>query len=273
VTGGPASARGSFDAALFGELRRAAGFALGEPLVAVAETGSTNDDALDAARTRMPHGATFVADAQTHGRGRRGNTWTSPPGENLTFSVLLRPRLQPEQASALALVVGLSVRAVAAARVPERVTVKWPNDVIVLGRKLAGTLVESRLSGSVIEAVVVGVGINVGMREPPPDIARIATSLALLGDPAPGREAVLAEFLEAFGQRLDTFVDRGLGPLLPELREHDALRGVRVTVSETTGTGAGIDEDGALLVRDDAGALHRVTSGTVEMQPPWTGGG
>jgi BirA family biotin operon repressor/biotin-[acetyl-CoA-carboxylase] ligase len=259
------SAPGAFDTALFAELRRGSVSSLGEPLTAVLETGSTNDLAMAAARTSTPHGATFVADAQTHGRGRHGHTWTSPPGQNLTFSILLRPRIPPEQAPALALVVGLSVRGVAAARVTARVAVKWPNDVMVLERKLAGTLVESRLRGSALEAVVVGVGVNVGMRELPPDIARVATSLALLGDPAPCREAVLAEFLRSFSARLDTFVEHGLGPLLPELREHDALRGERVTVSGTTGIGAGIDEDGALLVRDDGGTTHRVTSGTVEI--------
>src|SRR5262245_37933521 len=180
----------AFDAAAFRHLRTAHGIELGEPLVAVAETTSTNDLALDAADAGARHGALFVADEQTKGRGRHGHTWTSPPGENLTFSVLLRPGTDVAHASGLALVVGLAVRAAAARRVPAtRVAIKWPNDVVVGQQKLAGILVESRLRGGAVEALVVGIGINVGMRSLPEEIRTVATSLALLGDPAPNREA------------------------------------------------------------------------------------
>jgi len=255
---------GTFDVERFEALRTAAGIALGRPLVVTRETGSTNDDALMAVRSGAPHGTTFVTDSQTRGRGRRGHTWTSPPGENLTFSILLRPNLDAERTSVLSLVVGLAAREALSRRVPAQVRVKWPNDVVVGNRKLAGILVESRLSGSTVDAVVVGVGINVHMRLLPPDIAAIATSLALLGDPAPNREAVLAEFLSSFEARFRAFVEGGLVSLVGELREHDALAGERLRVGELTGTGAGIGEEGALLLRDDAGTIHAVTSGTVE---------
>jgi BirA family biotin operon repressor/biotin-[acetyl-CoA-carboxylase] ligase len=254
----------TFDVAAFGALRRATGASLGEPLVAVAETGSTNDDALDAARAGAPHGATYVADAQTRGRGRRGHTWTSPSGENLTFSVVLRPAVPAARVSTLTLVVGLAVRTVAARRVPVPVSVKWPNDVVIGRKKLAGILVESRLSGSAVEAVVVGVGLNVHMRDMPPEIADIATSLVLAGDRAPSREAALAALLVEIETRLIAFERDGLSPLLAELSSHDALLGAEVTVGDVRGVGAGIDADGALLVRTDEGAVVSVTSGTVE---------
>jgi BirA family biotin operon repressor/biotin-[acetyl-CoA-carboxylase] ligase len=254
----------TFDVARFAALRRASGVSLGEPLVALAETGSTNDDALDGARAGAPHGATYVADAQTRGRGRRGHTWTSPPGENLTFSVLLRPSVLAARVSMLTLVVGLAVRAAAARRVPVPVMVKWPNDVVIGRKKLAGILVESRLSGSSVEAVVVGVGLNVHMRDMPPEIAEIATSLVLAGDQAPSREAALAELLFEIGTRLIAFERDGLSPLLPELASHDALLGTEVAVGDARGVGVGIDVDGALLVRTAGGTLLTVTSGTVE---------
>ncbi len=257
------SDEGSFDRTVFSGLRLGRSQTLGEPLVAVRETGSTNDDAFAAARAGALPGTTFVADIQTRGRGRRGHAWTSPPGENLMFSILLHSDLPAERVSALSLVVGLAVRSVAARRVDARVVVKWPNDVLVGRRKLAGILVETRVGGSVVDAIVVGVGINVRMRELPDDIANVATSLALLGDPAPVREAVLAEFLDDFAARLDVFVATGLSPLVGELRAHDALFGERLIVGDQAGTGAGIDDDGALLLRDDTGAVKRVTSGTV----------
>jgi BirA family biotin operon repressor/biotin-[acetyl-CoA-carboxylase] ligase len=254
----------SFDVAQFAALRAANGGSLGAPLSAVFETGSTNDDAFTAAKDGAPHGALFVSDVQTHGRGRRGHAWVSPPGVNLTFSMLLKPIMEAERVSVLSLVVGLAVRAAAARRVSSSVSIKWPNDVLVERKKLAGILVESRLSGAKVDAVVIGVGINVGMRDLPAEIAPIATSLALLGDPAPSREAMLAAFLAEFESRYAAFTNSGLGALLTELRDHDALDGERLKVGDVTGVGAGIAEDGALVLRTDSGALVPVSSGTVE---------
>ena len=264
--GATMSGADTFDTPRF-EARRAElglGLGLGAPLVTTAETGSTNDDAFVAARAGAPHGAVFVADAQRSGRGRRGSNWTSPPGENLTFSVLLRPSLPAERISAIALVAGLAVRAAAAARVAPRVVIKWPNDVLADERKLAGILVESRLHGAEVEAVVVGIGINVLMRDLPDEIAALATSLVLLGDPSPGRETLLADVLAGFEERLGRFERAGLSSLLTELNEHDGLRGKALKVGDTRGEGAGIGAEGALLLRGDDGVVRRVTSGTVE---------
>jgi BirA family biotin operon repressor/biotin-[acetyl-CoA-carboxylase] ligase len=254
----------TFDVAKFQERRAALGLQFGEPVILARETGSTNDDAFEAARKDAPHGAVFVADTQRSGRGRRGSTWTSPPGQNLTFSLLLRPGLPAERISAIALVAGLAVRAAAAARVPDSVAIKWPNDVLASDKKLAGILVESRIVGAEVEAVVVGIGINVSMTVLPPEIAAIATSLALLGDTAPNREALLAEVLVGFETRFDAFARAGLSPLLPELRQHDALLGKKLSIGDVVGEGAGIGADGGLLVRDAAGIVHEVSSGTVE---------
>jgi len=254
-----------FDVERFRNLRATRSLGLGEPLSYLPETTSTNDLALDAADAGVPHGATFVADAQTKGRGRHGHTWTSPPGENLTFSVLLRPTMDVERASGLALVVGLATRAATARRVPgARVQIKWPNDVVVGARKLAGILVESRLRGSRLDAIVVGVGVNVRMRAIPEEIHRVATSLALLSDPSPSREELLVDILAELEPRFSTFSAEGLDPLLVELREYDALFGTRVTAGSVHGTAAGIDRDGALLIRDPTGRTTRVTAGSVE---------
>jgi BirA family transcriptional regulator, biotin operon repressor / biotin---[acetyl-CoA-carboxylase] ligase len=256
-----------FDVPAFRKLRAARGVELGEPLVAVAETTSTNDLALGAADAGARHGALFIAEEQTKGRGRHGHTWTSPPGENLTFSVVLRPGIDVARASGLALVVGLAVRSATARRVPAaRVAIKWPNDVVVGTQKLAGILVESRLKGMDLDALVAGIGINVGMRSLPEEIRTVATSLALLGDPSPNREAVLVDVLAELEPLLDVFRQEGLGPLLPELREHDALAGVQITAGGVRGTGAGIDADGALMVRDADRQMHRVTAGSVERE-------
>jgi len=217
-----------------------------------------------AARAGAPHGLTFVADEQISGRGRRGHRWSAAPGDDLVFSVLLRPRLELERLSALTLAVGLAVRDAVAPRVEAPVTVKWPNDVFVSGRKLAGILVESQLAAGKLSAVVVGVGLNVGTRELPEELRDSATSLSLLGVSGPGREVLLVDLLEALGARVGSYERAGLEPMLDELRRHDALRGRRVRIEGVTGTAQGVDRDGALVVEDGAGARHRILSGTVE---------
>jgi BirA family biotin operon repressor/biotin-[acetyl-CoA-carboxylase] ligase len=244
---------------------------LGRECVVTALTSSTNDDALAAARAGAPHGALFVTDEQQHGRGRRGNTWHAAPGEALLFSVLLRPELPPERAASLALVTGLAVRAAVARAlathgVGKPVRVKWPNDVVVDKLKVAGILVESQMRGEKLGAAVVGVGLNTGRLELPPDVQARATSLTALGASVTREEllhAVLSE-LEMRLARLEGHAS--LSTLVAELSEHDALRGERVTVGELEGSASGIDELGNLKVLDATGRTHAVASGHVIAQ-------
>ena len=254
-----------FDADRFRALAAERGLRLGAPLVSLRVTESTNDLALEAARHGTPHGATFVAEEQTRGRGRRGRLWSSPPGQNLTFSTLLRPNLEPERASALTLAVGLALRDVVAARVTVQVGVKWPNDVVAQNRKVAGILVESQLVGGRVTALVVGIGLNVSMRELPPEIAELATSLALLGATDLEHEPLLCDVLGELDRRVHAHETAGLPALLDELRAHDALFGRRVRVEKAVGVARGIDATGALLIEDEHGRIRPIVSGTVEV--------
>ena len=257
----------SFDGERFRAL--ASSLTLGTPCSVSALTDSTNDDALAAARHGAPHGALFVTDEQRKGRGRRGNVWHAPPGEALLFSVVLRPQIRAERAACLSLVAGLAVRAAVAAvlaqaSVAKTARVKWPNDVVVDRKKVAGILVESQMRGEELGAAVVGVGLNVGRLELPDDVAVRATSLATLGASVE-REALLTLVLGELATRLDV-LERGetpLGALVAELSSHDALAGERVTVGGVTGTATGIDAHGNLEVSDALGCIHRVTSGHV----------
>jgi BirA family biotin operon repressor/biotin-[acetyl-CoA-carboxylase] ligase len=238
---------------------------LGRPLMYQAVTGSTNDDALLAARSGAPHGSVFLADEQTAGRGRRGHTWLAAPGQSLLFSVLLRPKLELAQVSALTLAVGLALRDAVLPLISTVPEIKWPNDLLVNGKKLAGVLVESQLQGDRLQAVVVGVGLNVAIREFPGEIAATATSLALLGAARLERETLLVELLDAIAARVTTYQNQGLSSLLNELNAVDALRGKRVRVEGTSGIGRGLDEQGRLLIEDEQQALHAILSGTVEL--------
>jgi BirA family biotin operon repressor/biotin-[acetyl-CoA-carboxylase] ligase len=251
------------------------GSQLGRPMHVLALTTSTSDEAKRAAKEGAPHGATWVAEQQTAGRGRQGRAWESPHGENLLFSVLLRVTCPPSRIPPVALVAGLSVRdAVARAAPGVDVRIKWPNDVLVEGKKIAGVLVEAVTMGSRVEAVIVGIGLNVHTRAFPGALEGRATSVALIAKDPPDRAELLADILATLDRDAHIVVGRGLGLLRPRLEASDALRGKRVksdagdaakgaTVDE--GVACGIDDEGRLLVKRDDGVIARWSAGEVHL--------
>ncbi len=238
------------------------GCGLGHPMHVLGATVSTNDDALRAAREGAPHGATWVAEHQSGGRGRRGREWVSPSGEGLLFSVVLRLSCAPARLPPIALVAGLAVRAAIMRALPGvDVKIKWPNDVLVGGRKIAGVLIETVTVGTSVKA------INVHTRVFPDDMAATATSVSLLSQVGPpDRASLLADTLASFDRDLHVVVARGLGLFRARLDAADALRGLRVTSdSGDAGVASGIDDDGRLLVRRDDGFLAPWNSGEVRL--------
>ncbi len=243
------------------------GSPVGRPLSVASLTASTNDDARAAASAGAPHGAAFLADAQTAGRGRGGHTWHSPPGENLYLSMVLRPRVPALAVAPIALAVGVAVaralEATLAGRAP--VWMKWPNDVLAgpARRKLAGVLVEGQLRGGEVASLVAGVGVNVHAIAFPPEIAGRATSLALLGGEGLDRSALAARLLAAIGDAAARYEEDRLASFANDLARMDALRGERVEVAGVRGTGEGIDGEGRLLVRGEGGEVTAVVAGEV----------
>lgn len=241
------------------------GAQMGRPVSVVSRTASTSDDAKRAAASGAPHGAAFLADMQTAGRGRGGHTWHSPPGENIYLSVVIRPTRPACAIAAITLAIGLAV-----ARVVERlvrsaamVALKWPNDVFLDGRKIAGILVEGQLRGDQVVSLVAGIGLNVHARAFPEEIAPRAISLAMAGAEPLDRSTIAAALLAEIGVVSAIFDADGLSPLLAEIRAKDFLRGRDVAIGALRGTGHGIDDAGQLLVRDSSGAVRAVASGEV----------
>lgn len=241
---------------------------LGRPHEHWAALASTNDRALAWAREGAPHGALVTADAQTAGRGRLGRAWASPPGEDLYMSLVLRPGSSRE-IGALGLAVGAGLREGLATWVPWAL-LKWPNDVLCDGRKLAGILCEARWTDGVPE-VVAGIGINVGRRTFAGPLAETATSLARALPTAPPRAEVLGHVLPAIEAAVEAFLAGGFAAIRGRYEPHCALRGQVVSVELNAGTGAreqaralGFDDDGALRVEPLAGGpTRRVESGDV----------
>jgi BirA family transcriptional regulator, biotin operon repressor / biotin---[acetyl-CoA-carboxylase] ligase len=223
---------------------------LGRPRLHLRETGSTNERARALAAAGAPHGTLVTTSHQSAGRGRQGRTWTAPPGRALLLSVVVR-----EADPLLPLRGGLAVADLAGAAA----RMKWPNDVLVDGRKLAGVLVEGRPQEG---WAIVGIGVNaaVDVGELPEELRGTAATLGL----SPGD---LPEALDRLLRALERRLSEPPADTLTALRERDALLGVRIRWAGGEGTGAGITDDGTLRVRLPSGAETVLDAGEVHLLP------
>jgi len=265
---------GTFDRARF--MARLRTHFLGRHLVDRGETESTNDDAWDLLALGAPDGAVVVADHQTRGRGRMGRAWHSAPGQGLAMSVLVHLSCEPDLLTTLPLVSGLAlVEALDA--LGARADLKWPNDLLIDGRKVAGILCEGRRTASGVNAAVIGVGVNVAQRNEdfPVELRERATSLAIVGHTI-AREDVAAEFLDALEPRWTEHTEGDPGAALAAWRERSTFWGHEVVVHTPSGEVRGIARDlaadGALLVETAPGTRVRVMAGDLELdaRPSWT---
>ena len=219
---------------------------IGTPRVHHRRADSTNERAKELAAAGAPHGTLVTADEQSAGRGRQGRVWTAPAGSAVLMSLVLR-----ELDELLPITAAVAI----CEALPAEAAIKWPNDVWIDRRKLAGILVEGRPQEG---WAVLGVGLNVTTESFPPELAETATSLKLAGvETTPGQ--VLEELLPS----LDAWLGAPPDAVLPAWRERDALKGERVRWTGGEGVAAGIDDSGSLLVdtRDgrvtlDAGEVH-----------------
>ncbi|MEX2107210.1 MAG: biotin--[acetyl-CoA-carboxylase] ligase [Solirubrobacterales bacterium] len=232
-------------------------------------TDSTNTRARELAAAGAPHGTAVTAGEQTEGRGRQGRAWSAPPGKALLYSAVVRPL--DERHMTLPLAVPLAVCEVAEELAPEtKCGVKWPNDVQVGGRKLAGVLIEARPQDG---WAVVGVGLNLTIEphEFPPELRE--TAVSLFDGPSPGDSAVPLgrhadirnSATEALNARLTHWIAADPDAVLAAWRERDALRGKQVAWDGGSGVADGIDDRGYLLVVTAGGERVSVGAGEVHL--------
>lgn len=221
-------------------------------------TTSTMDVAAKLANEGAPHGVVVVADEQTAGRGRRGSTWQSPPGAGLYLSLIARQ--SGSGLSLITLTAGVAVREGIQAATGLIADVKWPNDLIVGARKLAGILAEGIAIGTPEQAVIIGVGINLQPAAYPPDVSTRATSIEGELGRAIDRELVLSCVLSALRERL-ALLEQSPGDILQAWRAASPnANGTRVEWDGKHGMTAGIDDSGALLVKT-ADRIERIIAG------------
>ncbi len=240
---------------------------LGRRLTTLAETGSTNTYLGDTLKREEGTGLLVVAEHQSAGRGRFGRKWISPPGENLTFSFAWEIPQNLEQPGVVTLAVGLAL-AVTAKSFGVNASLKYPNDLLAHGKKLAGILTELK-NESEKRWAVIGVGLNVNTRPDrfPDELNNLATSFYIEKGEEVKREMALALFMNNAEKRLDTLRRSGISALADEYRRHCSISGRTVTVmvdgSQVAGVADGIDDTGALMVTKEDGDMVAVIAGEV----------
>jgi BirA family biotin operon repressor/biotin-[acetyl-CoA-carboxylase] ligase len=233
---------------------------------------STNSRLLERAAAGTPGGTVIAAEWQSGGRGRLGRAWHAGVGEALTFSLLWRSARGAGALSGLTLAVGVALARALAAAGAESVALKWPNDVLWRGAKLAGVLTELQGDALGPTAVVIGVGINVRLSEATrARIGQAAADLETACGGAPDRNRLLAGVLIELNRLLEAFGRGGFAPLRDEWQRHHAQQGRRVTLTLPDGTrrsgrAQGVAEDGALLLETRSGT-QRFHSGEVSLRP------
>ncbi len=231
-------------------------------------TVSTNNHALNLAFKGASEGTAVLADCQTGGKGRMSRSWFSPPGKNIYTTVILRPEMEPALSPQITLITGVAVAELLDKYCPGKVTLKWPNDVLIGGRKVCGILAESRSSAVKIEYIVVGIGINVNMleNELDEDLRRIATSLKIETGKDFSREEVAARLYESLEKWYFIFRDSGFAPVREKWLECSGMTGKEISYTSqgatVRGRVTGMDNGGALLC-DVNGEIKRLIAGEI----------
>ena len=227
---------------------------------------STQAQAARLADAGAPEGSVVVADAQTAGRGRHGRPWWGEPGNSILVSVILRPRIPVERTPHFSLLAAVSSREALKSVTNLPIVIKWPNDLLVGGKKVAGILVEGGSIDKRLLHLVVGIGVNTGQRGFPPDIEDRATSLTLATGRPVSREEVAGALLHSLDQWYRIYLDAGFPPVREAWRGGTATLGqwVRVPSQSLEGTALDLDDDGALVLLGREGRRHRVIAGEIE---------
>lgn len=240
-------------------------------IVCFDKTDSTNIQARRLAEEGALHGTLVVTEQQDGGKGRRGRSWTSPPGVGIWMSILLRPQINPISASMLTLIMALAgVKGIREATGIET-QIKWPNDLVLNKKKICGILTEMSTELMEIQYVVIGAGFNVNLEEFPEEIRKTATSLYLETGKRYQRSRIIAKVMEALEEYYDIFIKtEDMSGLIEEYNSHLVNLGNTVCVldpaGEYRGVSEGINEKGGLIVRLQDNSLKEVISGEVSVR-------
>ena len=240
----------------------------GQKIFAFETIDSTNSCAKALAACWAEEGTLVLAEEQTAGRGRLGRSWQAAPNQNLTFSVILRPDLPAEAMNLLPLYAAVAVAEAAEKTTGLPIECKWPNDLLINSRKVAGILLEGSLKENAVDFVVIGIGLNVNQTDFPPDFAGRATSLRLEQGRDVDRAALLRETLRALETHYLTIMKRGFNAILPLWLARTRMINKQITVSQDgatlSGVVTGLSPEGALIMQTN-GAEKTLYAGDVSI--------
>lgn len=243
----------------------------GKNVIYYDETDSTNNRAKEAGNNKEPHGTLFVADMQMAGKGRRGRVWKSPSGSSIYMTILLYPDIPPVKAPQLTLIMAIAVAEGIREVTGLETKIKWPNDIVVNGKKICGILTEMSTEIDYINHVVIGIGINVNMESFPEDIAKTATSLRIEAGKEFRRFELIAAIMEHFEKAYEAVCESGsLEPIMEDYNRLLVNCGRRVRVLEPEheydALALGIDKTGELQVECEDGSRKSVFAGEVSVR-------
>ncbi|OGF47314.1 MAG: biotin--[acetyl-CoA-carboxylase] ligase [Candidatus Firestonebacteria bacterium RIFOXYC2_FULL_39_67] len=242
---------------------------MGRELYCFNEAGSTNEIAIKLAEGKVSEGAVVIAEKQTAGKGRLGRKWISPSGSGLWFSIILKPKINPQHSAKLTFISGLAVLDAIKSVTGLKAGLKWPNDVLVNGKKVCGILTEIKAGPDVINYQVIGIGVNVNLNENAFEglLKNSATSLSVEAGKEVSRLKLLKEILKNIETGYELFKKEGFEPFLSRWKEHSVTLNNKVKVKglleSFEGIALDIDDDCALILRLSSGEKKRVLSGDV----------
>lgn len=244
---------------------------VGREICCLEEVTSTNDKARELASEGAEEGVVVVSERQSHGRGRLGREWISPEG-GIWFSVILRPKIGPREALKLTIITAVAVAKAIRENLGLDARIKWPNDVLIRGKKVSGILIETSTSHDLIDYAVVGVGINanIDLKSLPILIRSTTTSLMEEMKGVVERESLLQVLLMKLETYYYVFTEGGFDSILGEWRSLNCVLGAYVEVASPVGTVEGwaidVDGEGALMIRLKDGTIKRIVSGDATLK-------
>ena len=243
---------------------------IGRELLVYESLLSTNKTACDLALSGAEDGTVIIADSQSGGRGRRGRSWSSPAGLNLYTSIILRPDISPARAPQLTLMSAVALAETVNMLLADdgvRAEIKWPNDILLQGKKCAGILTEMKSAGTGIEFVVIGIGLNLNLRKESMDISisDLATSLYIESGREFSRPEVAQFLYSAIENWYKRYLDEGFSPVREAWNRLSGIYGRQVRAASGNGyekgIALGVDEEGALLLEGETGRVIKITAG------------
>ncbi|MCX5848892.1 MAG: biotin--[acetyl-CoA-carboxylase] ligase [Deltaproteobacteria bacterium] len=244
-----------------------AGKFIGHQLHYYEEIGSTNDEAFRLGSAGAPEGTALIAESQSAGKGRLQRSWHSPEGANIYTSIILRPDIEPAEAPQISILAGVAVAEVLNDYCPDKIKLKWPNDVLIDGKKVCGILSQVKTSASVVDFIVLGMGINVNINynQFPEEIRGMATSLVVETGHKISRLELIISLYEKLTKWYMQLLQNGFGPIKERWLSLAPMIGQMVQVmfreEEVSGRATGLDDDGSLILLIDKNETLRVSAG------------